>query len=259
MGEAKLTGTVLSALAMDMTSIASLPAHIACDAHRVTEANFSFNALHQDSLAELAPFTALETLVLDNNNLASLAALPHLPHLKTLWVNNNALDNLEVVLGTLSRCCPQLQYLSMLRNPCCPNELVGKQEAEYRRFRLYVKHRLPTLTRLDATVFSEEEAAEARERGRYCKTAVLKGPEAAVGLVGAMTEGSNAASIAARDDEEDEDLFAKHEQHSDGASPAPSGQAPPPKVGAGAFFTQQRHFYSGKASEGNRFIKDDVL
>jgi hypothetical protein len=168
---ALIENSTLKALALDLTSLSDLPPGIVSAASSVKEANFSFNAIAADTLGALAPFAKLEVLVLDNNDLSSLSALPSLPVLKTLWLNNNALDDLEELLNVLSRQCPQLEYLSLLRNPCCPNELIGKQETEYRRYRLYTKFRLPVLKNLDATKFSDAEATEAREKGKFLRSA----------------------------------------------------------------------------------------
>jgi len=146
MGEILLEGTkILKALAANISDLKSLPANVMSQAGSIVEANFSFNSIEGDSLDALQPFRHLQTLVLDNNSLTSLATLPPLPELTTLWLNNNNLEQLEDVIGILSRQCPKLQYLSLLRNPCCPNELTGKGENEYRMYRLRVLYRIPTL------------------------------------------------------------------------------------------------------------------
>jgi hypothetical protein len=276
---ALIENSTLKALALDLTSLSDLPTAIVSAASSVKEANFSFNAIAADTLGALAPFAKLEVLVLDNNDLSSLSALPSLPVLKTLWLNNNALDDLEELLNVLSRQCPQLEYLSLLRNPCCPNELIGKQETEYRRYRLYTKFRLPVLKNLDATKFSDAEATEAREKGKFLRSIAQKispGVDATAAGVAAAGEQNDstskstsapsttaaATSSTAEGDEEEEDLFAKFDRKKQDAALSTAGGA----AGGGAasqsqgpFFTQQRHFYSGKTSEGNRFIKDDVL
>lgn len=244
-------GNVLKALAADLTSLEELNAMVMSSASTVREANFSFNELTASSLAHLSSFVNLDTLILDNNQYSSLDGLPSLPKLKTLWINNNAIEDLDGILGVLAKQCPQLEYLSLLRNPCCPNELTGKQETEYRRYRLYSKFRLPTLKRLDSTPFSEQEAQEAKEKGKFCRTVVAKVEEAPQSNSEPSGSGSNAAASAQPEDEED--LFAKFEKKK---GEAKEGAA---QSGGGPYFTQQRHFYSGKASEGNRFIKDDVL
>ncbi len=252
MGEPQIQGTVLKALACNLEAVDQLPASIFSNAASIKEANFSFNSLTGDTLGELVKFTALETLVLDNNEIASLKKLPPLPNLTTLWLNNNNIADVEDVVGSLGKQCPRLQYVSLLRNPCCPNELMGKGDAEYRRYRIYVKYRLPTLNKLDAAPFTSDETQEAREKGKFLQTAVHTAKtsdgaqpvaSSSSGLAGA--EGSTTALAT----EEITDYFVRFEKK----------DGPDPNKPALPYFTQQRHFYSGKTSEGNRFIKDDVL
>lgn len=245
MSEPQLNGGVLKALACNLTTISDLPASILSKASTITEANFSFNELHLDSLADLVKFTSLETLVLDNNELASLRNLPPLPSLQTLWLNNNSLDEIEDVVGSLAKQCPKLNYLSLLRNPCCPNELMGKGEIEYRRYRIYAKYRIPSLNKLDALAFTADEANEAREKGKFLHTAV------AAAAVAGGGGAADSAKVLAGVPEDDEDMFARFEKKLEASGEAAKHSGP--------YFTQQRHFYSGKTSEGNRFIKDDIL
>lgn len=46
---------------------------------------------------------------------------PNLPTLSTLWLNNNRLDDLVELYDILGKETPNLTYLSLLMNPCCPN------------------------------------------------------------------------------------------------------------------------------------------
>lgn len=198
------------------------------------EVHLSFNGL--TSLAGLEKFAAtMETLILDNNSLVALDTLPpKLPQLKTLWLNNNSISDLEAALNVLSARCPALTYLSLLKNPCCPNELVGKNEHEYSRYRIYVKHRVPTLTTIDADVVTEEEADTARTRGQFFQTkTVAAEPPATIGPSGNAAEAPK------------EDFFKPADRN--------------PNQPADAVYSNQRHFYSGNTSEGNRFIGNDLL
>ncbi len=249
MGEPQIQGNVLKALACNLEAVDQLPPSVFANAASIKEANFSFNSLCGDTLGELVKFTSLETLVLDNNEIVSLKKLPSLPNLTTLWLNNNNIGDVEDVVGSLARQCPKLQYVSLLRNPCCPNELMGKGDAEYRRYRIYVKYRLPTLNKLDAAPFTADEISEAREKGRFLQTAVHKAGEVDAGGEG-QAGTSTSVGGAAAEEAAVTDYFARFEKKTDGSDPTKP---------AGPYFTQQRHFYSGKTSEGNRFIKDDVL
>jgi hypothetical protein len=257
---------VLRALALDLTSLHDLPQTVMSVAGDVVEANFSFNTIDAQTLGALAPFRKLEVLVLDNNELASLRELPSLPALKTLWVNNNAVDDLEETLNVLSRQCPQLEYLSLLRNPCCPNELIGKQETEYRRYRLYTKYRLPTLKNLDAGRFSDAEALEAREKGKFLRAVAQKSVPVVEGkflqrLGGPSTQGlastGNTPSrppqpVAPAASRDEEDLFEKH-------NPSSASRLSLDGVGSSKSFSRMQpspSALSGTLAEGNTMIAE---
>mmetsp|Transcript_17002 Transcript_17002/g.54528 ORF Transcript_17002/g.54528 Transcript_17002/m.54528 type:complete len:270 (+) Transcript_17002:72-881(+) len=119
------------------------------------------------SMDALEKFDCCDTLILDRNELSSVDALPRMPSLGTLWLNNNTLTSLEGVLTVLADRCPQLTYLSMLGNPCCPMLDDGPVDEVERRIHLYrvsVVARLPRLRFLDsrAVTTAEREAAAAR-------------------------------------------------------------------------------------------------
>lgn len=73
------------------------------------------------NLLNLSYFSALETLVLDKNELESLETCPLLPHLQTLWCNNNNISDLGIFLTDVANKCPRLTYLSLMRNPIVPD------------------------------------------------------------------------------------------------------------------------------------------
>ncbi len=68
----------------------------ACGDLRLCCADLSHNAFA--GLQSLAGLHALQTLVLDNNNLGSHVHFPALPQLHTLWVNHNRIENLAVFI-----------------------------------------------------------------------------------------------------------------------------------------------------------------
>lgn len=232
---AQLSGKSLRCIGVGPTALQTLPTEILKRAGDVTEATLSFNSLASlEGLDAFAP--SLETLILDNNALTSTKSLPRsLPKLKTLWLNNNQIANLEETLTVLAARCPALTYLSLLRNPCCPHELTGKNEHEYSRYRVYAKHRIPTLTTVDADPITDQEAATAKERGAYFHTVVAQQP-----------------AVAEAEPEKDE---RNDEQKPVASRWANKSPARPTE----AVFSNQRHFYSGKTSEGNRFIGNDML
>uniref|UniRef100_A0A665X2Y9 Leucine rich melanocyte differentiation associated n=1 Tax=Echeneis naucrates TaxID=173247 RepID=A0A665X2Y9_ECHNA len=92
------------------------------------------------SLAGLKMFTELEELVVDNNLLGNDLQLPKLPNLHTLTLNKNQISfqtNHSALLEHLADVTPSLEYLSLLGNEACPNQLVSpdKDEDDYQRYR----------------------------------------------------------------------------------------------------------------------------
>ena len=241
---------VLKALACDLCSIKNLAPSVLAAAMQVREANFSFNALTGDGLGGLASFTSMTTLILDNNDLSSLATLPELPSLETLWLNNNNLADIEEVVSVLKKKCQRLKYLSLLRNPCCPNDLTGRDEAEYRRYRIYLRYSIPSLTNLDSSRITDEEVADAAKSGRFQRTAVHKIPNNINDQVGDEVGGQLAAGGG------EEDLFERHSMSTMVGSDSGS-------FSSSSFTTfaekKAERRTGNKLCEGNRFIKDDAL
>ncbi|XP_063130702.1 leucine-rich melanocyte differentiation-associated protein isoform X4 [Rattus norvegicus] len=135
--------------------------------HFAKRLDLSFNLLR--SLEGLSAFRSLEELILDNNLLGDDLVLPGLPHLHTLTLNKNRITNLEYLLDHLAEVTPALEYLSLLGNVACPNELVSleKDEEDYKRYRCFVLHKLPNLKFLDAQKVTRQEREEALVRGAF--------------------------------------------------------------------------------------------
>ncbi|XP_013860549.1 leucine-rich melanocyte differentiation-associated protein isoform X2 [Austrofundulus limnaeus] len=131
--------------------------------------DLSFNQLR--SLAGLKMFTELEELIVDNNQLGNDLQLPRLCNLHTLTLNKNQLTDIEVLLEHLADLTPSLQYLSLLGNEACPNQLVSpdKDEDDYQRYRYFVLYKLPQLKFLDSRKVTKEELMEAQARGAFMK------------------------------------------------------------------------------------------
>lgn len=83
-------------------------------------------------LDKLKYFEVLQTLVIDHNNLASISHCPNISTLKTLWCNNNQILNLSEFLDVVAKKFPNLQHLSIMRNPCTPSlaDLLIQEEIE---------------------------------------------------------------------------------------------------------------------------------
>ncbi|XP_021253197.1 leucine-rich repeat-containing protein C10orf11 homolog isoform X9 [Numida meleagris] len=146
--------------------------------HMAKRLDLSFNLLR--SLEGLKTFSYLEELILDNNLLGNDLLLPRLPHLHTLTLNKNQITELESLLDHLAEVVPSLQYLSLLGNVACPNELVCKEkdEDDYQRYRLvssivniryFVLHKLKNLKFLDTRQVTRKEREEALVRGAFMK------------------------------------------------------------------------------------------
>eukprot|EP01094_Clydonella_sp_ATCC50884_P020780 TRINITY_DN4389_c4_g1_i2.p1 TRINITY_DN4389_c4_g1~~TRINITY_DN4389_c4_g1_i2.p1 ORF type:complete len:272 (+),score=79.44 TRINITY_DN4389_c4_g1_i2:47-817(+) len=219
------SGSQLSVVGADLTS---LPEHVCQQyAPHTTALDISYNKFV--TLDQLPLFPRLESLTADNN--ALVASQPFAPNhnLQVLSVNNNDIDDLQVFLDSVVQCFPNITYLSMLKNPACPNPLIGKDQDEYRRYRLYVLYRLPGLKFLDSSKVAPAEKAEAKQKGEY--------------LV--------AAKPSAREEP------AERAHRSDLPAPLPSDTR---QVGeTRASFGRTRYVYYGKHSEGNRFILNSDL
>ncbi|NXQ31306.1 LRMDA protein, partial [Alaudala cheleensis] len=127
------------------------------------------------SLEGLKTFSYLEELILDNNLLGNDLLLPRLPHLHTLTLNKNQIsfqrNTCKILLDHLAEVVPSLQYLSLLGNIACPNELVcqEKDEDDYQRYRYFVLHKLKNLKFLDTRKVTRREREEALIRGAFMK------------------------------------------------------------------------------------------
>ncbi|XP_059129841.1 leucine-rich melanocyte differentiation-associated protein isoform X2 [Peromyscus eremicus] len=162
-----VSGTQVSYIGQDCREI---PEQLGRDCgHFAKRLDLSFNLLR--SLEGLSAFRSLEELILDNNLLGDDLVLPRLPRLHTLTLNKNQISDLEYLLDHLAKVTPALEYLSLLGNVACPNELVSleKDEEDYKRYRCFVLHKLPNLKFLDAQKVTRQEREEALVRGAFMK------------------------------------------------------------------------------------------
>ncbi|KAF0027550.1 hypothetical protein F2P81_020291, partial [Scophthalmus maximus] len=77
----------------------------------------------------------------------------------------------DALLEHLADVTPSLEYLSLLGNEACPNQLVSldKDEDDYQRYRYFVLHKLPQLKFLDTRKATNTEVMEAQARGAFMK------------------------------------------------------------------------------------------
>ncbi|XP_066549343.1 leucine-rich melanocyte differentiation-associated protein [Amia ocellicauda] len=193
--------------------------------------DLSFNLLR--SLEGLKAFSELEELIVDNNLLGNDLRLPRLPHLHTLTLNKNQISDIESLLDHLAEVTPSLEYLSLLGNEACPNELVSldKDEDDYQRYRYFVLHKLTNLKFLDTRKVNKKEREEANARGAFMKVVKPKFD---------MESGDHKSASPVTP-----------------YTPLPSGSRDA-KNHKGVF-AKCRYVYYGKHSEGNRFIRNDQL
>uniref|UniRef100_A0A671TEM6 Leucine rich melanocyte differentiation associated n=1 Tax=Sinocyclocheilus anshuiensis TaxID=1608454 RepID=A0A671TEM6_9TELE len=179
------------------------------------------------SLTGLKAFSQLEELIVDNNLLGNDLRLPRLPRLHTLTLNKNQISFLELLT-------PALEYLSLLGNEACPNQLVSmdKDEDDYQRYRYFVLHKLTNLKFLDTRKVTQSERSEAEARGAFMKVVKPKN---------------------------DQDAASDLRSESTATSYTPLPRGSKDVRNHKGVFTKCRYVYYGKHSEGNRFIRNDQL
>ncbi|EGB03179.1 hypothetical protein AURANDRAFT_55630 [Aureococcus anophagefferens] len=218
-------------LSLAYSELESIPAELASgEGPHVRTLNLTETGIK--SLKALELFPRLQTLVLDKNALVGLIDCPPIPTLTTLWFNNNSIVDLVGFIDDVARLFPRITYLSCMRNPACPGlmDIVTPDEEACKHYRLYVLHRLPRLECLDAADVIGPERSEAAIRGQF---SIKRRPNnqhapAGPGLVeiGNKDEGN---PFAVRS----EDIAASS--------------------------ASRKSSYDGQNSEGNRFIRNDLL
>jgi len=218
-------------------SLDEIPSHITKQqGEHITTLILTNNKLQ--SLKNLECFPNVETLHLDRNCLTSIDDFPKLPSLKILWLNNNKLENMESLLNILSKNCAKLEYLSLLRNPLCPSIYFDHgNDNRYKRFRLTVLFRLPTITFLNATEVTNEERLEAQSKGKFLQ---ISKPTQEKEEINA--DNNNGDDNNNKEDDSNVADIAKYKN----AQPA-------------AFLGKGRLKQDGRDSEGNRFVLDQHL
>eukprot|EP00466_Bigelowiella_natans_P006254 jgi/Bigna1/89967/estExt_fgenesh1_pg.C_590040 len=175
----------------------------------------------------LAKTTLLKRLILDKNGIKNLKGFPEIPSLQTLWLNNNQLSSITGVMDILKKQTPNLTYLSMMKNPLCPEMYFkdGSLDNAYKRYRLLIIYMLPKLKLLDATPVSNNERKRAQEQGENLYVMMKSDAE---------------------DDDGREVAVLQKKKFS------------PPKKPA-AYLAKGHVRYHGAQSEGNRFILNNEL
>jgi hypothetical protein len=223
--EGKLTnnGKQLSIVGQDIESI---PDNLYSIYGDVEALDFSHNQIKK--ISNLDKFTKVKTLVLDNNDLETITDFPKFTNLETLWLNNNSIRDIDPLLKALSK-LPNLKHLSLLKNPCCPNEFTGNDGNDYKMYRLYVLFKLKGLKHLDSKSVEPLERSEALKRGEFCKVAT---PD-----YSKLDSTKPPVQQLSEPEFKPTKQEGKHSTH----------------------FGYQKQVYKGLHSEGNRFIKNNDL
>lgn len=222
-------------------------------ANRIKRLDLSYNCLQ--TLAGIEFFISLEELILDNNLLDDTIRFFYNPLMRILSINKNKITDLERFLNEISLKLPNLTYLSLLGNPACPDQLSSSDhdDQDYRRYRSYVVHRIPLLRFLDSGAIKPIEREEATQRGHYYRLIRLNSDS--------IVEKQRSNGTGFREEE-----FHQQQSNSSNSNASVAGnkrQLTPlpieddntPKGGYGRL----RHRYTGKHSEGNRFIRNHEL
>lgn len=103
-----------------------------------------------EDLAAVGSFGNLETLVADGNLLRDISSFPPLHKLRTLSLNKNRLNDLQQLLVEIRDRYPNLTYLSLIGNPCCPAAFGYDNRDAYDAYAITVSAILPGLRFLDS-------------------------------------------------------------------------------------------------------------
>ncbi|XP_072401425.1 leucine-rich melanocyte differentiation-associated protein isoform X2 [Diabrotica undecimpunctata] len=148
---------------------------------------------------------------------------------------NDLIEDLSSLLSKICTNLPKLTYLSLLGNKACPNELSGDEndENDYQRYRCYVLYHIKNLKFLDSRKVNDTERCEALRRGKFMN--VIK----------------PSRSVPFTDIEVPLTIENNH------FNPLPKNiRCPDDFKGV---YGKCQYRYSGKHSEGNRFISNNDL
>ena len=128
----------------------------------LTTLDLSSNFLTE--VSGLSVLRVLRHLILDDNLLSNDSIFPSLPSLETLSLTSNKIENYaKFTSASLRRKCPNLIYLSLLKNPCCSIEFALSDSEEYQIYRYIILLDLPRLEHLDALPVGKDEKENAKK------------------------------------------------------------------------------------------------
>jgi len=187
------------------------------------------------TLSGVESLVRLRELILDSNDISVVRVFAdcYSSTLRTLSLNKNRFENLQELVSSVKDAFPKVKFLSLLGNPCVPDQLTRPDiddQDDYTRYRLFVVSQLSYLEFLDSTPVSAKERSKARQIGRYQLVAKPR--------IGNYRPDAN-------------------DELPRGFSPLPTGEVDD-RPSKSAFGTL-KYRYTGRHSEGNRFIRDTQL
>ncbi|XP_075559151.1 leucine-rich melanocyte differentiation-associated protein-like [Dermacentor variabilis] len=202
--------------------------------------DLSYNQL--TTIQGIEHFIQLRELVLDNNQLRDASEFRFNAQLTTLSLNKNCFDNLDYLVSCIEQCYPSLTFLSLLGNPACPDQISNPDrddDDDYQRYRYYVIHKLRQLKFLDSRAVASAERTEARRVGAFMRVAR---PPLHVGGSAPWADGGS-------------------DSEADAYRYTPLPLVPTHGIGRQrkTVYGMLKYKYTGKHSEGNRFIRNDEL
>ncbi|XP_037923440.1 leucine-rich melanocyte differentiation-associated protein isoform X1 [Hermetia illucens] len=202
--------------------------------NKLSYLDVSSNRINDLSFLRLMP--CLETLILDNNAITDDVLLNFnsdgnsLETVKILSINNNKLENLTLILLILASEFPNLEHLSLLGNPACPDGLSPNKSSSdsYDSYKRQVSHSFRHLKFLDSCEIQRHFNGSVTQR----RAEILKfSPK----ILFAKLKGTNEVKY----------------------TPLPSNKRNPGDHCGSYSLTLYK--YIGRNSEGNRFILNNDL
>lgn len=112
------------------------------------------------SLSFLKYIDTLEYVVLDQNPGLDARTLPMLKNLQLLWLNECNILDVSIWVKMICKKCPNLKFLSFMKNPGVKSLQAGNTYAEHEQYRLSVTNHLREICHLDdQSIVRESEAA----------------------------------------------------------------------------------------------------
>lgn len=157
------------------------------------------------------------------------------------------IENLELFLTKISKSFPDLEYLSLLNNPCCPNQLTNSTDSDddYKNYRFRVVETLKQLKFLDSTKVVPSE------RYRFDNVELPTSPTNTAETPVKRNKFSKFRDVF------NSSLIKDRQERETNYNALPSGiREPGHHSGA---YTKCKFRYVGAHSEGNRFISNNDL